>query len=315
MSRIDEALRAAERAAREERGLLSPVERVASSRRATLEEYVREGAGKVEEAARRASFRSGRPPRTTEIGRRATDSGADLAGEPKLLPVDGATPVALEQYRRLAAALHDAQVENDLRTVMVTSALPREGKTLTVVNLGVTLSESYGRRVLLIDADLRWPSLHEVLGLANDTGLTEALLEARSEIRPVEISPRLSVLPAGQAGAQPLAGLTSERMGAILDECETRFDWVLLDTPPVGLLPDARLLARLIRAVVLVIGAGSTPASVVERAVAQLGSDSIVGAVLNGVDERMIPDADYYANDRQTVRTAGLLAPSDRALV
>ena len=214
-------------------------------------------------------------------------------GEYKLLGSD-TTPLALEQYRRLAAPLHDVQVEQGLKTVMITSSVPREGKTLTAINLALTLSESYARHVLLIDADLRRPSVHEALGVRNETGLSEALRDERHQLTFVEWSPRLSVLPAGQPGANPLAGLTSGRMRALLDECEARFDWVLLDTPPVGLLPDAQLLARLIRAVVFVIGAVSTPSLAVERAVAEIGHECILGAVLNRVEERTIPEIWYY---------------------
>ena len=81
----------------------------------------------------------------------------------------------------------------------------------------------------------------------------------------------------------------------MLEECAARFDWVLIDTPPVGVLPDAQVLARLVGEVILVIGAGSTPAAAVERAVAELGGpDAISGTVLNRVEERRIPDAGYY---------------------
>ncbi len=84
-------------------------------------------------------------------------------------------------------------------------------------------------------------------------------------------------------------------MGALLDQCAEQFDWVLLDTPPVGLMPDAQLLARLTRAVVLVIAAGATSATAVQRAVEELGPDSIIGTVLNRVDNRQMPEAGYYA--------------------
>jgi capsular exopolysaccharide synthesis family protein len=205
-----------------------------------------------------------------------------------------ADAVSLEQYRRLAAALHEAQVERGLKTVMVTSALPAEGKTLTTANLGLTLSESYARRVLVIDADLRWPSLHGVFGLPNSRGLSEALQHGETPDC-VEISSRLSLMTAGQPGPTPLAGLTSERMGAILQECAARFDWVIVDTSPVGLLPDGQVLARLIGAVILVINAGETPSAAVERAVADLGPDCILGTVLNRVEKFRIPEAGYYA--------------------
>jgi capsular exopolysaccharide synthesis family protein len=203
--------------------------------------------------------------------------------------------VSLEQYRRLAAVLHEEQVQRQLKTVMIASALPQEGKTLTLVNLALTLTESYARRVLVIDADLRWPGLHTVLGIPNDRGLSEALRDGQHELPLVEVSSRLSALTAGKPGPTPLAGLTSSRMGEVIEECAARFDWVLIDTSPVGVLPDAQVLARLVGAVIFVIGAGSTPAAAVHRAIAELGGpDSILGTVLNRVEERRIPEANYY---------------------
>jgi capsular exopolysaccharide synthesis family protein len=206
----------------------------------------------------------------------------------------GAIPV--EQYRRLAAVLHDIQMGQGLKTLMLTSALPNEGKTLTVVNLALTLSEAYARRVLIIDADLRRPSVHTVLGVSNNAGLSEVLLGAGPGLPICEVSPRLSLLSAGRPGPAPLAALTSARMGSLIDECAKQFDWVLLDTPPVAVMPDAQLLANRIRAVVLVIAAGATPAATVGRAVEELGPDWIIGTVLNRVDERQIPDVGYYAD-------------------
>jgi protein-tyrosine kinase len=214
--------------------------------------------------------------------------------EARLVSV-GSGSVSLEQYRRLAAILHDVQQQQGLKTLMLTSALPGEGKTLTTVNLALTLSASYDRRVLVIDADLRMPSVHRMLGVANDAGLSEALHSDRAELPLKTISPRLSLLTAGRSDVTPLAGLTSPRMAALVEQCASQFDWVLLDTPPVGLLPDAQLLARLTRAVVFVIGAGVTPAAAVTRAVSELGNDCIIGTVLNRVNERQIPQAGYYS--------------------
>jgi protein-tyrosine kinase len=209
--------------------------------------------------------------------------------------VSGATSsVSAEQYRRLAAVLHEEQAHSKLKTVMVTSAVPSEGKTLTVVNLALTLSGSYGRRVLVIDADLRAPSMHRLLGLRNSRGLSETLRDRPTALPIVEVSPRLSVLTAGRPGPAPLADLTSERMGELIRDCAASFDWVLIDTPPVGLLSDAQVLARLVNGVIFVIAAGSTPAGAVQRAISELGADSIIGTVLNRVDDRHIPEANYY---------------------
>ena len=202
--------------------------------------------------------------------------------------------VSVEQYRRLAAVLHEEQVQTKLKTVMITSALPGDGKTLTLTNLALTLSESYARRVLVIDADLRMPTLHTTLGITNDRGLSDALLDDR-ELAFVEVANGLTALTAGKPGPAPLAGLTSNRMREVLHECEQQFDWVLVDTSPVAVIPDAQVLARLVGAVILVIGAGSTPAETVERAVAELGgSEAVFGIVLNRVDENAIPEANFY---------------------
>jgi capsular exopolysaccharide synthesis family protein len=200
----------------------------------------------------------------------------------------------VEQYRRLAAAVHELQIERGLKTMMVTSALPKEGKTLTVTNLALTLSESYGRRVLLIDADLRRPSVHELLRVPNIQGLYETLHADLPRLPVVEVAPHLSVLTAGRPDANPMAGLTSPRMRTLLDDAAAAYDWVLLDAPPVGVMPDAGLLAGITGATLLVVGAGSTPYKLVERMVAELGRERIVGTVLNRIEEQNIPATGYY---------------------
>jgi len=214
----------------------------------------------------------------------------------KLVVGAGRNPVSLEQYRRLAATLHDAQVEKGLKTIVVTSSVPKEGKTLTAVNLALTFSESYGRRVLLIDADLRRPSVHEVLGIRNEKGLSEVLRSDRLELPIIQVSPLLSVLPSGRTEQNPLAGLSSERMRTLLDESSSRYDWIILDTPPLALLSDAQILVRLTQAAVFVIRAGSTPFRVIDKAIAELGREFVVGTVLNGVDESAISATEYYGD-------------------
>jgi protein-tyrosine kinase len=238
---------------------------------------------------RQVSSRRVRPARPS----RPASTPADDDRKARLV-TGNSSGVSIEQYRKLAAVLHDAQVESELKSVIITSALPGEGKTLTAVNLALTLTESYERRVLLIDADLRAPALHHTLGVSNDRGLGEALRDGQ-ELNFVEVTTGLTVLGAGKPGPTPLAGLTSKRMGEIIQHCESRFDWVLIDTPPVGVLPDAQVLTRLVGGVLFVVGAGSTPSVTVERAIAELGGpDAIFGIVLNRVEERRIPDSGYY---------------------
>ena len=229
-----------------------------------------------------------RTARPGQLGSFEPGVGEKLVGSPDI------SPIAAEQYRRLAASLHQLQTESGLKTLMITSSMPREGKTLTVTNLALTLSESYRRRVLLIDADLRRPSIHDLLRLPNNAGLSEALRSGKGRPPLLEVSPNLSVLPAGKPDADPMAGLTSDRMAALLEEWTAEFDWILLDAPPVGLMPDANLLARLTRAVVFVIAAGTTSHKVIERAIAEIGRDFVVGTVLNRIEDQQLPTAAYY---------------------
>lgn len=219
--------------------------------------------------------------------------------------VDGKTvidadisPASVEEYRRLGTALHLMQTQSGIQALMVSSALPREGKTLTSTNLALTLSESYKKRVLLIDADLRRPSVHEVFGLPNTVGLADGLRgEGPISIPFIEVSDYLTVLPAGTADASPIAGLTSERMRTVVTDARARFDWVILDTPPVGFISDANVLASLVDGVLLVIGAGATPYAAITRAVSEFGRERIIGVVLNRVNHEVAGEkyyADYY---------------------
>jgi capsular exopolysaccharide synthesis family protein len=203
-------------------------------------------------------------------------------------------PETTEQYRRLAAAMHRLQAEQSLRRLMVSSAVPGEGKTLTVVNLAMTLSEFYERRVLLIDADLRRPSVHDVFGISNTSGLCDALRAERTEPQFSRVSPKLWVLPAGTPDSDPMAVLASKQMEQFVVELEASFDWILLDAPPLGLMADATLLARLTRAVVVVVAAGSTPYALVERAIADIGREHIVGTVLNRATQKTAAWSSYY---------------------
>jgi protein-tyrosine kinase len=209
---------------------------------------------------------------------------------------------SVEQYRRLAARLYLTQSQEKTRIVMVTSALPGEGKTLTAANLALTLSESYRRQVLLIDADLRRPSLHELFQVPNVTGLNEGLRASVDRKVPViRITDHLTILTAGRPEPDPMSVLASDRMRRVLEEAGENFEWVIVDTPPIGLLSDGRLLTSLVDTVLLVVRAGSTPTSAIEHAVEAIGRDRILGVVLNRADEAM-PHVDYayqyYASPR-----------------
>jgi capsular exopolysaccharide synthesis family protein len=213
--------------------------------------------------------------------------------EGKLVGSRGVPGICVEQYRRLAVTLHELQSQQGLKILMVASSAPREGKTLTITNLALTLSESFHQRVLLIDADLRRPAIHETLGIPNEAGLTDMLHPGVRSAPLVELSARLSVLPAGRSHPNPLTLLTSAHLPALVSDAAARFDWILFDTPPIGVLPDAQTVARVCEGILFVIAAGVTPYSEVQKSITELGADRIVGTVLNRVDERILGGSKY----------------------
>jgi protein-tyrosine kinase len=205
-------------------------------------------------------------------------------------------PSSREQYRRLAAAFHQAQQSNGYKVAMIASAVAGEGKSLTAANLALTLSESYRRNVLLIDADLRRPSQHSIFQVSGAPGLSEGLISVEEPKLPLHrLSSRLTVLPAGRPTSDPIGAITSERMRRLVEEAREVFDWVIIDTPPIGLLTDAALLASMADGVVLVVKAESTPFDLVNRAVDALGRQRLMGVVLNRAREQAHKSSyDYY---------------------
>jgi capsular exopolysaccharide synthesis family protein len=238
----------------------------------------RGGAGQVTPAARRAGLPAARP------------LGASVSQRVVVSPV--MDPAVREQYRKLAASLHQLQTQRACKVVMVTSTLPQEGKTLTAINLALTFSESFSRQVLLIDADLRHPMLHEAFNLSDPLGLEDALRhDWRATLK--KVRPCLTVLPSTRASSDPMEALASGALGRMLESARAEFDWIVIDTPPVGLLPDAGLLASLADTVLLVVGAATAPYDMVQRAVAGIGRERVFGVVLNRA-ERASSHHHYY---------------------
>jgi protein-tyrosine kinase len=299
MSRVDEALRRASSDAPNFRSPIAVEPAAVVVDESALERYGVEQRAPHFDKPRRQSLASAPvpvprivPPPPPAARERFTGFHRSLEG--KVVTSRETSPVSIEQYRRLAVTLITAQAERGLKTLMVSSALPHEGKTLTVTNLAITLSESYARRVLLIDADLRRPCIHELFGLPNTFGLADVLRSGDSRLQPVEVSTNLSILPAGQSDDAPTADLSSDRMKHLVADAASRFDWVLVDTPPIGLLSDANLVAQVTDAVLFVIAAGKTPYQLVQQSIGELGAERIIGTVLNRVEEQTLQAHSYY---------------------
>jgi protein-tyrosine kinase len=196
------------------------------------------------------------------------------------------SPVSREQYRLLAATLHNAQVSKGVKVIMIASAVAGEGKTLTAVNLALTFSESYHRRVLLADGDLRRPVLHRLFGCDSNGRVESPPSPGEQRFRIQSMTPLFGILIANSPISAPMAELTSKQMQQVLKDAREAFDWIILDTPPVTLLPDASLLASIVDGAVLVVRAESTPVDLVKRAVEGIGRQKLLGVLLNGAKTR-----------------------------
>ncbi len=297
MSRLAEALKRAQA----EKGSAEPAvkETVAREKPATIhpkltvaEPIVAAEAAVNEAAAQPIAVESQKTAAAIEpeaaSSARVSAGGTSLIAE-KLVVTPSISPVSLEQYRRLAATLHRRQSETRIKTVLVASTMPGEGKTLTAVNLALTFSESYGRNVLLIDGDLRRPTTHAVLEVPNILGSgVVATTETDQKLSLIQVSQRLSVLTAGQPDNDPMSRLASDRMKRVLNEAAAQFDWVIIDTPPVGSVPDANILAQMADVVLLVVEAGRTPARLVQRTAEALGKERVMGVILNRAEDVVV---------------------------
>ena len=224
----------------------------------------------------------------------------------KIVVGEQASPQLVERCQHLAAALHHAQVQRGVRSVLIASGISAEGKSLTATNLALTLSHSYQRRVLLIDADLRRPTLHEIFQLPNEVGLRDSLRPVGAKPLALQrVSPTLWVLTAGRPDPDPMSALVSDTMKQLIAEAVRQFDWVVIDTSPVVLLPDANLLASMVDGALLVVAANRTPYALAKKAIDAIGPGRILGVVLNRVANQVLGSGyesygHAYAQDRKS---------------
>jgi len=190
---------------------------------------------------------------------------------------------ATEQLRTLRSRLYQAREHRPLRTVVITSAMPAEGKTFVCANLAHALARQSERRVLLVDCDLRSPALHTLLGAPGEPGLTghlrgEASIEQILQRGPQE---NLFLIPAGRAASNPTELLAGGKLKALLEKLAPLFDWILLDTPAAGPVSDALRIAGWCDGVLLVVEGGKTPYEMAQKVATELRGKRLLGVVLN----------------------------------
>lgn len=199
-----------------------------------------------------------------------------------------ASPIA-EEYRKLKSMVVKLTTGgNFLNTLMVTSTLAGEGKSLTALNLAVTLAQEYDHTVLLIDADLRQPSLHKLLGIEAPLGLSECLRNG-TDISKALIKTgigKLVFLPAGKQISNPVELLLSKKLKDLLAEVKHRYAdrYVIVDTPPLLPFAEVHSLSSLVDGVIFIVREGHAPVVNIREALGMLKDANILGAVYNDVE-------------------------------
>lgn len=193
-----------------------------------------------------------------------------------------------EAYRTLRTNLDFASLDRAVKTLVITSAGVGEGKSTTLANLAVVSAQA-GRKVILVDADLRRPTLHQILGASNELGLTSMVVdEARLTSPPLQETgiPGLSLLSSGPLPPNPAELLGSRRMAEVIATLTEEADQVFFDTPPIVAVTDAAVLATRVDGVLLVIGAGKTRREYARMAIQRLEQINarLVGTVLTNVE-------------------------------
>jgi protein-tyrosine kinase len=228
----------------------------------------------------------------------ATQASYDLSlADPRVRSVlDPATLIG-EQFRMLRARLAQLQKQSGIKILLVTSATPAEGKTFISCSLAGVLSQEPGKRVVLVDADLRKPKVGKNLGMRGDEavqGLGDILRDGVPVQNCLAGKPNgtLFLLPAGTVPQNPVELLSTPRFEATLKILRDTFDWVIIDSPPVISLADSSVIAPLTDSILMIVHANRTPAKLTKEAIERVGREKICGVVLNRA--RQLKTSKYY---------------------
>jgi capsular exopolysaccharide synthesis family protein len=201
-----------------------------------------------------------------------------------------------EEFRTLRSRLYQIRDRQPLQSVLITSALPAEGKTFVTANLAQVIVKQHERKALVIDGDLRWSRLHLTFGAPQKPGLSDYLLGDAQLLDVIQRGPyeNLFFIPGGRPVSNPAELIAGERMKDLLKRLPPLFDWVLMDSPPVVPVADASLLADLCDGVLMVVRCAITPFDMAQKAVLEFREKHLIGVVLNDVEARDGYSSYYY---------------------
>ncbi|MGP1383904.1 MAG: GumC family protein [Thainema sp.] len=215
-----------------------------------------------------------------------------------------------DAYQMLQANLKFVSSDQRIQTIVLTSSVAQEGKSEVVANLAAAIAQ-VGRRVLIVDADMRHPSQHHLWGLVNSVGLSNVIVgQDEFDDAVQQVTENLSVLTAGVIPPNPLALIDSERMASLIHMFATEYDYVLFDTSPLAGTADAAVLGKMADGVMLVVRPGvlDSASATAAKSLLSRSEPNVLGIVANGVNVKREPDSYFYYTNAQAVEAA---APSN----
>jgi exopolysaccharide/PEP-CTERM locus tyrosine autokinase len=199
------------------------------------------------------------------------------------------------------------------KTILITSPLPGDGKSFTCANLAISIAQGVEEHVLLIDCDVRKPTVHTTFGYNQGIGLSDHLAFGTDIAKTLLKTPvnKLTILPAGRPPKNPTELLSSQKMKKLLDEVKSRYEdrYIVIDSPPPSMAPETNAIVKYVDGVIIVVKAGKTPRSAVTETIEHIGKDKILGIVLNQADQNVKKyygyGKSYYTIDKEPSPSKG----------
>jgi capsular exopolysaccharide synthesis family protein len=212
----------------------------------------------------------------------------------KLVSATAKDGLAAEKFRFLAVRLRHLSQRRPLKQLLITSTMPEEGKSTVAANLACTLATRRQHKVLLVEGDLRRPTLHREFGLHKNVGVTEYLQNGVDTELPIYRLETLGIwfMPAGKTPENPLELMQSGGLSALMERVKSWFDWVVIDSPPILPLADTSVWTRMVDGILLVTRQGTTDKEQLKRGLEAIDSSKLLGALLNS--SANAASVDYY---------------------
>jgi capsular exopolysaccharide synthesis family protein len=219
-----------------------------------------------------------------------------VPAEKRLICYTDGESLAAEKFRFLGIRLQHLRRERTLKKVLITSTIPQEGKSMVSANLACTLARRMHQRTLLVEGDVRRPTLSPMFGVSMLPGISECLQGERTLMNSIYLLEGLGLwlLPAGSSPRNPLELLQSGKLSAMMDQLNAWFDWIIIDSPPVMPLADTSVWMRLADGILLVVREGISEKRQLARGLEALEPKKVIGALVNG-SKRSTPSDHYYS--------------------